>query len=152
MQGYWVLKSEPDCYSIEDMRRDKTAFWDGVRNYQARNFIRDEMKEGDLCIFFHSSAVPPHAAGVCKIIKAASPDPTQFDPAADHFDADSDPAHPRWYGVDIAFESIFSHPVPLSEMKENPALRGMQLLARGNRLSVMPASRGEFETIVKMGS
>jgi predicted RNA-binding protein with PUA-like domain len=149
---YWLLKSEADCYSIDDLRRDTQAYWDGVRNYQARNFLRDGMKKGDLCLFYHSGGNPPAAVGVCRIVGESYPDPTQFDPAADHYDADSDPDNPRWVVVDIAFEKKFAKPVGLDEMKKLPELRAMRLLQRGNRLSVMPVEKAEFETVVRLGA
>ncbi len=148
--GYWLLKSEPDCYSIHDLRTDTGAGWDGVRNYQARNFLR-AMKKGDRCVFYHSGAPLPSAAGTCHVAGEAYPDHTQFDPAADHYDAQSDPADPRWSMVDIAFESVFAHPVPIAAMRANPRLSGMKLLEKGSRLSVLPLTKQEYEEVVRMG-
>lgn len=151
-KNYWILKSEPDCYSIDDLKRDKKTHWDGVRNFQARNFLRDNMKVGDLCIFYHSSTTPPHAAGIAEIVREGYADPTQFDPKSDHPDLESDPRNPRWFVVDIAFRKKFSQPVSVESIKKNPKLLGMQLLKRGNRLSVFPVSQQEFLEVERMGS
>jgi predicted RNA-binding protein with PUA-like domain len=149
---YWLMKSEPDVFSIEDLanNKDQTTYWDGVRNYQARNFMRDEMKVGDKVIFYHSNTKPPAAVGVCEIVKEAYPDFTAFDPEDPHFDPKSDKGNPRWYMVDIKLEKIFDRPVSLSEIKENPKLQDMKLVQKGNRLSVMPIKKSEFDEIVKM--
>ncbi len=147
---HWLLKSEAGCYSLEDLRRDGHACWDGVRNYQARNFLRD-MQQGDLCVYYHSGGDPPEAVGVCSVVATAYPDHTQFDPVADHYDAASSQDDPRWSMVDVAFQQAFAKPVTLPAMRANPALSGMRLLARGNRLSVTPLTREQFEEIVGMG-
>lgn len=148
---YWLLKSEPGCYSIADLQKEKRTHWDGIRNYQARNFLRDGMEKGDLCLFYHSGTEPPHAAGICEVVKEGYADITQFDPAAGHYDADSDPSAPRWYMVDVAFRSVFPRVVSLPDMKANPKLRGMKLLEQGSRLSVMPLTKPEFDEVVAMG-
>ncbi len=148
--GYWLLKSEPGCYSIADLKRDKRTMWDGVRNYQARNFLRDGMKKGDLCVFYHSGDTPPAAVGICEVKKEGYPDITQFDPHADHYDADSDTEHPRWFAVDVAYHSTFARPVTLPGMRANERLRGLKLLARGNRLSVLPMTKKEYDEILRM--
>lgn len=150
---YWLMKSEPDVFSIQDLANSKeqTTFWDGVRNYQARNFMRDEMKVGDKVIFYHSNTRPPAAVGVCEVVKEGYPDFTAFDPEDPHFDPKSDKDKPRWYMVDIKLEKLFERPVPLSEIKENPKLQNMKLVQKGNRLSVMPITKTEFNEIVKMG-
>src|SRR5262245_19302859 len=117
MPRYWLMKSEPETFSIDHLARakDQTTFWDGVRNFQARNLLRDEMTVGDGVLFYHSSADPPAAAGTAKVVGAGRPDPTQFDPKSDHYDADSPRDAPRWFGVDIKLDRKFKRPVPLPE-------------------------------------
>ncbi|HMA77814.1 MAG TPA: EVE domain-containing protein [Candidatus Paceibacterota bacterium] len=150
---YWLMKSEPDCFSIDDLKRVKREPWDGVRNYQVRNMFRDEMAVGDKAIFYHSNAKKETGAvGVMTIASKAYPDPTQFDPKSDHPDPKSDLDNPRWLLVDVAYESHFKYPVLLSEMRLDPKLDGLPLLAKGNRLSVMPISKKHFEYICKHGS
>ncbi len=150
---FWLIKSEPDVFSIDDLAKakNKTTYWDGVRNYQARNFIRDEMKLGDKIIFYHSNSVPPCAAGICEVVKEAYPDFTAFDPEDPHFDPKSKKDNPAWMMVDVKFVKKFSTLVSIDEMRGNPKLKDMKLLQRGNRLSVMPVTKDEFEEIVKMG-
>jgi predicted RNA-binding protein with PUA-like domain len=140
-------------FSIDDLAKakNKTTYWDGVRNYQARNFIRDEMKLGDKIIFYHSNSVPPCAAGICEVVKEAYPDFTAFDPEDPHFDPKSKKDNPAWMMVDVKFVKKFSTLVSIDEMRGNPKLKDMKLLQRGNRLSVMPVTKDEFEEIVKMG-
>jgi predicted RNA-binding protein with PUA-like domain len=149
---YWLLKSERDCYSIDDLKHDGKTFWDGVRNYQARNMLRDDMKPGDLCIFYHSSDKPAHAAGVCEVAKEGYPDATQFDAEADHYDSDSDPENPRWFGVDVKFVQKFTRPVAITQLRANKELSNMVMLAPGSRLSVTPLTKQEFEEVVSMGT
>ncbi|RMD48171.1 MAG: EVE domain-containing protein [Ignavibacteria bacterium] len=148
--GYWLFKSEPDVYSIDDLKKDKKTHWDGVRNYQARNFIRDDMKKGDLVLFYHSNAKPNAVVGICEIVKEAYPDHTAFDPKDKHFDPKSKKEEPTWFMVDVKFKKKFKNPVILQDIKSNPKLSGMRLVQRGNRLSVMPVTKKEFDEIVKM--
>lgn len=147
------MKSEPEVFSIDDLinAKNQTTFWDGVRNYQARNYIRDEMKVGDKVIFYHSNSEPPSAVGVCEIVKEAYPDFTAFDPDNPHYDPKSKKDSPTWFMVDIKFVKKFSHFVSINEMRGNKKLQNMKLLQRGNRLSVMPLSKDEFNEIIKMG-
>lgn len=147
------MKSEPNVFSIDDLinAKNQTTFWDGVRNYQARNYIRDEMKVGDKVIFYHSNSEPPSAVGVCEIVKEAYPDFTAFDPENSHYDPKSKKDSPTWFMVDIKFVKKFSHAVSINEMRENKKLENMKLLQRGNRLSVIPLSKDEFNEIIKMG-
>jgi predicted RNA-binding protein with PUA-like domain len=145
----WLLKSEPSSFSYGDLVEAKTTGWDGVRNYQARIFLR-QMRVGDRAIFYHSNASPPGAAGICKIARAAEPDPTQFDPQSHYYDPTSDPADPRWDWVTVAPVRALRF-VPLEELRSIPELAGSRLLARGNRLSVLPLSDVEFDAIVKAG-
>lgn len=150
---YWLVKSEPSVFSIEDLikSKNKTTHWDGVRNYQARNFMRDQMKKGDEVLFYYSSSDPKAVVGVCEIVKEGYPDHTQFDPDDKHFFPSADPKNPIWYMVDIKFKNKFKKQVTLEEIKSNPKLKKMRLIQRGNRLSVMPVEKNEFEEIVKMG-
>ncbi len=146
----WLLKSEPDVFGYDDLVRVKREGWDGVRNFQARNHLR-AMRRGDLAIFYHSNAAPPGAAGVCRIVREAEPDPTQFDPASRYHDPTSDPSDPRWDWVTVAPVKRLRF-VPLDEMRTMPELADCRLLARGNRLSVLPLSDAEFDAIVARGT
>ncbi|WP_372777262.1 EVE domain-containing protein [Litorivivens sp.] len=147
----WLMKSEPDAFSIDDLaaRPGKLEHWDGVRNYQARNFMR-EMKKGDKVLFYHSSCPEPGVVGVAKVVKEAYPDFTAFDPESKYFDPKSSPDKPRWFMVDIQFQKKLKRTITLAELKQNPRLEGMQLLRKGNRLSVMPVAESEFDTILAM--
>ena len=149
-KNYWLMKSEPETWSWEQQKKKKVEHWDGVRNYQARNFMR-EMKKGDLVIFYHSNATPPGAAGVAKIVKEAEPDPTQFDPESNYFDPKSSPENPRWDWVTLAPKKRLKF-VSLDELRAMPGLEECRLLARGNRLSVIPLTEAEFDAIVAAGS
>jgi predicted RNA-binding protein with PUA-like domain len=154
MARYWLMKSEPSVFSIDDLAaaKEQTTRWDGVRNYQARNLLRHDITVGDGVIFYHSSADPPAAAGTAKVVRAGYPDPTQFDPRDGHFDRDSQRDDPRWFSVDIRFDSKFTRPVTLPELRAAPALKDMVLLRRGSRLSVQPVTAAEWKQIVKMGA
>jgi predicted RNA-binding protein with PUA-like domain len=143
------MKSEPDVYSIDDLARDGATFWDGVRNHEARNLMRDKMKVGDLAFFYHSNADPSGVAGIARISRAAAPDETAFDPGDDHHDPKSSRAAPTWYGVEVAFVEKLPEVVSLHAIKANPKLRGMALLKR-SRLSVTPVTAGEWKTILAM--
>lgn len=149
---YWLLKSEPDCFSIDDLSRrpGKTAHWDGVRNYQVRNMLRDEMKKGDLGFFYHSSCTPPGIAGVVEIVKEGYPDFTAWDIHSDHFDPQSTPDHPRWYMVDVKFIEKFPRLITLNEIKRHPQLENMLINRKGNRLSITPVTAAEWKVIMKM--
>ena len=150
---YWLVKSEPDCFSWDDLMAAprRTTCWDGVRNYQARNFMRDGMKRGDLVLFYHSSAEPPVVMGVCEVVREAYPDHTAFDPKEEHFDPKSDPAAPVWLMVDVKATEAFRRPVPLGELKGDPRLEGMELLRRGSRLSVQPVTAEQFAVVRELG-
>ena len=149
---YWLLKSEPEVFSIHHLAKvaKKTTFWDGVRNYQARNLLRDEIKLGDGVLFYHSNADPPAVAGTAVVVAEGAPDPSQFDPADDHHDPGAKPDDPRWYGVTIQLEQIFARPVGLDTIRATPALAKMVLLQR-SRLSVQPVTADEWKTIVALG-
>jgi predicted RNA-binding protein with PUA-like domain len=141
------MKSEPEVFGYDDLVRNKREGWDGVRNYQARNYMR-AMAKGDEVIFYHSSAKPPGVAGIAKVVRTAEPDPTQFDPASKYYDPDSDPHDPRWDWVTIAPVRKLGF-VSIDELRTMPELVNCRLLARGNRLSVLPLSDDEFDAIVK---
>jgi predicted RNA-binding protein with PUA-like domain len=151
MPRFWLLKCEPDVYSIADLARDGRTGWDGVRNHQVRNFMRDEMRPGDLGIFYHSNATPPGAAGVVEILRTGLADPSQFDPKSDYHDAKSDPAAPTWIMCEVGFVEAFAAVVPLERLRAEPALAEMLILRRGNRLSVTPLTEGEFRAIRALG-
>lgn len=149
-QQYWLMKSEPDCYSIDDLQKDKKTMWDGTRNFQVRNMMRDQMLKGDMVLFYHSNTKELGVVGEMKIVKEAYADPTQFDPKSDHPDPTSDPKDPRWLCVDVAFVSKFPRTVTLNEMKLEKALEGMPVLQKGNRLSVTPVAKKHYEKIIKL--
>jgi predicted RNA-binding protein with PUA-like domain len=142
------MKSEPDAYSIDDLQRDGTEPWDGIRNYQARNMLRDDMKMGDEVLFYHSSCKVPAVAGIAKVASAPYPDPTQFDRKSKYYDEKSTEENPRWFLVDIAFVRKLNRPVTLSELKEHPALLDFRLNQRGNRLSIFPVDRNHWKVIL----
>ena len=146
--AYWLMKSEPDDYSIDDLERDKMEPWDGIRNYQARNMIRDDMRIGDRAFFYHSSCKVPAVVGIMNIARDATPDPTQFDPKSNHYDEKSKEADPRWLLVDVAFERKTARPITLSELKEHPGLADFRLTQRGNRLSIFPVSEDHWKLIL----
>ena len=151
MTKHWLLKSEPEVYPISSLRRDGTTSWDGVRNFQARNLIRDEMKVGDLVLFYHSNADPPGVAGIARVAREGHPDVTAFDKGDHHFDPKSDPANPTWYVVDVAFVEQWADVVGLPELKADPALDGMMVTRKGSSLSVQPVEAAHFERIVALG-
>jgi predicted RNA-binding protein with PUA-like domain len=152
--NYWLMKSEPDTFSIDALAAapKRTTAWDGVRNYQARNMLRDSMKKGDLAFFYHSSCEVPGIAGIVSIAKAGYPDKTALDSKHDHFDPDSTASDPRWYVVDVKFERKFAHVITLDTLKKHAAkaLSEMILLRRGNRLSVMPVTKKEWDFVLSL--
>ena len=149
---YWLLKTEPECFSIDDLAAQpgKTTFWDGVRNYQARNMLRDDIQVGDRVLFYHSNAQPPGVAGTAVVVRAGYPDFTAFDPRSDHYDPKSRADEPTWYMVDIKFESRFDELVSLDDMKGVKSLAEMEVLRRGSRLSVQPVRKSEFDAVLKL--
>jgi predicted RNA-binding protein with PUA-like domain len=151
-KNYWLVKSEPNVFSIDDLKKSKnqTTKWDGVRNYQARNYLKNEMKTGDEVFFYHSNAEPPAVVGICKVVKEGYADHTQFDPEDKHFFPSADPKNPIWYMVDVKFTKKLKNPVTLADIRANRKLKNMKLVKRGNRLSVMPVMKEEFEEILKM--
>ena len=149
---YWLMKSEPDVFGIDDLKNapGKTEPWDGVRNYQARNMMRNEMKPGDLAFFYHSNCKEPGIAGIMKIVREAYPDSTAYDPDAMYYDPKNDPDKPRWYRVDVRYIRKLKRVITLSELKVHPELTDLPLLRRGNRLSIMPVSRQQWECILTL--
>ncbi|MCH8279597.1 MAG: EVE domain-containing protein [Chloroflexi bacterium] len=151
---YWLFKSEPTAYSFADLQaeEDQTAEWDGVRNYQVRNFMRDDMRVGDGVLFYHSSAKPLAVVGTARIVREAYADSTALDPAEKHYDAKSSPDNPIWLMVDIKAEQEFKRPVTLDEIKQNPRLQNMLVIRRGMRLSIQPVTQEEWDEVVGMDS
>ncbi len=145
---YWLMKTEPDEFSIDDLAKKKIEPWTGVRNYQARNFMRDGMQPGDGVFFYHSSCEVPGVAGIAEVATAAYPDPTQFEKKSDYFDAASKREEPRWFLVDVRFKRKLKRVIPLAELKDRKELDGFALLARGNRLSVLPVTKQQWDFIL----
>ncbi|MCC5847598.1 MAG: EVE domain-containing protein [Verrucomicrobia bacterium] len=148
---YWLMKSEPDAYSIDDLERDGREPWNGIRNYQARNFLRDDMKEGDLAFFYHSNAKPPGIVGVMKIDSGPEPDRLAFDENSAYFDPKSDPEDPRWIQRQVRFVAKLPEMVTLEEMKRDENLEGMLVTRRGQRLSIQPVDANHFRYLCKRG-
>ncbi|HEX5056520.1 MAG TPA: EVE domain-containing protein [Gammaproteobacteria bacterium] len=146
----WLMKSEPDTFSIDDLERVRVEPWNGVRNYQARNMIRDQMRAGALAFFYHSSCAIPAIAGVMEITGAAYPDPTAFDSSSPYYDPQSSPDKPRWYAIDVRFIRRLERLITLQELKNHPVLLELPLLQRGNRLSVMPVPIRQWEYILSL--
>ncbi len=150
---YWVFKSEPSVFSIDDLinSSNQTTFWDGVRNYQARNFLRDNIKLDDLVLFYHSNAKEyTGIVGLCKVVKEGYPDPSQFNPQSKYYDPTSKIDNPTWYCVDIKFLEKFPKVLTLDEIRNNQILSNMEIAQKGNRLSVTPVTKEEFEEIMKI--
>ena len=149
---YWLMKSEPDVFGIDDLKKapGMTEAWDGVRNYQARNMMRDDMKTGDLAFLYHSNCKEPGIAGIMEIVREGYPDSTAFDPDAKYYDPKSDPSYPRWYRVDVRYVRKLKRIITLSELKEHSEVNGMPLVRRGNRLSIMPVNRQQWEYILTL--
>ena len=151
---YWLMKTEPTAFSVEDLERAKrhTTSWDGVRNYQARNMLRDDMKKGDLAFLYYSSTDVPGIVAIMKIVKEGYPDPTAFDRKHHHYDPDSDPAEPRWFMVDVQLERRLTRVVPLEELRKHTTkeLKNMVLLRKGNRLSITPIEPAEWKFILSI--
>lgn len=148
--NYWLMKSEPEAFGIDDLERVRLEPWDGIRNYQARNFIRDRMQPGDLAFFYHSNANPTGIAGIMRIAGPPRPDPTAFDPEAKYYDPKSQPENPRWYLVDVRFKHKLRRIITLAELRACPELSDMQLLRKGNRLSIMPIEENHWHTILAL--
>lgn len=150
--AYWLFKSEPECFSFADLMASpgRTTGWDGVRNFQARNFLRDEVKVGDGVLYYHSNADPPAIVGIAEVVREGHPDPTSFDPTADHHDPKSRPESPTWFQVSIRAVQPFDAPLGLSRLREVPALASMELLRKGSRLSIQPVRPEEWAAILEL--
>jgi predicted RNA-binding protein with PUA-like domain len=147
--AFWLVKSEPSTYSIDNLKKDQITRWDSIRNYQARNFLK-QMNMGDSVLFYHSSSEPSGVAGLARVAKTAYPDPTQFDKKSDYYDPKASAAAPRWFSPDLRFVKKFSHFVSIAELRKTGALKNMELLQRGSRLSVQALTEKEFETILSL--
>lgn len=150
MTRYWLFKSEPESYSIDDLERDGRTFWNGIRNYQARNLLRDSIKVGDKVLFYHSNADPPGVVGVAEVVREGYPDHTARDPSSDYYDPKASDEDPRWFMVDIAFVERFPRFVSLDELKRTPGLESMVVTTK-SRLSVQPVRPEEFEIVTRLG-
>jgi predicted RNA-binding protein with PUA-like domain len=150
--NYWLLKTEADTFSIDDLAKAKrqTTFWDGVRNYQARNMLRDEFKLGDAVLLYHSNDEPPGIVGTAEVVKEANPDLTALDPQSDYFDATASAENPRWYGVEVKLKQKFAAKIPLDQLRTMKALAEMELLRKGSRLSVQRVSAAQFAAILRI--
>ena len=148
--NYWLMKSEPDVFGIDDLKKVKVEPWDGVRNYQARNMMRDDMKKGDLVFFYHSNTDVPGIVGIMEVAREGYPDHTAFDPEAKYYDPKSDPDKPRWFMVDVKFKKKLKRTISLAELKEAPEIQDMPLVRKGNRLSIMPVTKEQWDFILSM--
>jgi predicted RNA-binding protein with PUA-like domain len=151
MAKYWLMKSEPDVYSLDHLKKDGTTWWSGVRNYQARNFMMKDMQVGDVVLFYHSNAEPPGIAGIAQVSKAAEADPTQFDKKSEYFDPKATKEKPNWFCVQVKFSSKFKNFISLDDLRATKALSEMLVLKKGQRLSIQPVTAKEFETVKKLG-
>jgi predicted RNA-binding protein with PUA-like domain len=149
---YWLLKSEGDCYSIDDLGHDGTTSWTGIRNYQARNFMRDDMRVGDLALFYHSNSHPSGVYGVARVVSKAHADLTQFDKKDEHYDSKASQEKPIWLAVDVSFKEKFKIPISLETIKSDPALEGMLVRVRGSRLSVQPVEERHFKHVLNLAA
>ncbi len=147
---YWLMKSEPDVFSIDHLKAKKKSGWDGVRNYQARNYMRDEMQKGDMVLFYHSSCDVPGVAGLACVSKESHPDPSQFDSLSEYFDEKATKEIPRWFMVEVEFVEKFDRVITLAELKSNKELEQMPVVQKGSRLSINPVTEKEYKTILKM--
>ena len=149
---FWLFKSEPTCFSIDDLKNapNRTDCWDGVRNYQARNMLRDDIKKGDEVLFYHSNAKPTGIAGVCRVVREGYPDITAQNPKSEHYVPAATPDNPIWYMVDVQFVSKLSEIIPLAVLKETPGLEKMVVTQRGSRLSIQPVSPAEWKVIAQL--
>lgn len=147
---YWLMKSEPDVFSIDKLKTKKRSGWDGVRNYQARNFMRDDMKISDMILFYHSSCEIPGVAGLARVCKESHPDPTQFDSKSEYYDPKATKEAPRWFMVEVEFVEKFDRVITLSEIKEKKELSQMPVVQKGSRLSINPVTEKEYQTILGM--
>jgi len=147
---YWLMKSEPETFSIQHLKKQKKTGWDGVRNYQARNFMRDEMKVGDQVLFYHSNCTPPGIVGLAKVSKTGLVDHTALDPKSDYYDPKASKENPRWFMVEVEFVQEFPETISLQELKKHKELANMRVLQKGSRLSITPVTKQEYEFILKL--
>jgi predicted RNA-binding protein with PUA-like domain len=150
LMQYWLMKSEPDAFSIDDLKRDTVTKWEGVRNFQARNFMRDRMKLGDLALFYHSNAHPSGVIGICRVCSHPIPDETAQNPQSQYFDPKASPEHPIWMMVKVEFVKKFKEVIPLAQLRETKGLEDMVLLRKGSRLSITPVTKKEYDIINKL--
>lgn len=152
LRKYWLFKTEPDCFGIDHLAKlpNKTGTWDGVRNYQSRNFLRDDVKQGDGVFFYHSSCPVTGIAGICEVSKSGYPDHTGWDPTNEHFDPKTSPTNPIWYMVDVRLRLKFDTIITLTELKANPRLADMMVVQRGSRLSIQPVKPDEWLAVLQM--
>jgi predicted RNA-binding protein with PUA-like domain len=150
-QKYWLMKSEPDAYSIDQLKKDKSTWWEGVRNYQARNYMTQEMQVGDEVLFYHSSTDPSGVAGLAVIANAAEPDKTQFDKKSDLFEKKATKEKPMWFCVQVEFKTKFKNFIPLEQIRSEKKLAQMVVIKKGSRLSIQPVTKEEFDTLCKLG-
>ncbi len=150
MKNYWLMKSEPDCFSIDDLKAmpNGVEHWDGVRNYQARNLLRDDIKVGDGILFYHSNTTEPAIVGLAKVVREGYPDHTALDPGEKHFDPKSDPDNPRWYMVDVQYRCHLPFKLTRDFLREHPVLSSMGVLKKGNRLSVQPVEPAQWQAVL----
>lgn len=148
---HWLMKCEPEAYSIDDLARDGSTTWEGVRNFQARNYLRDDFQVGDGVLFYASNSVPSGVSGLAEVSRATYPDTFAFDKKHEYFDPKSDPDNPTWYMVDVKFVEKFPAVVPLETLKESPGLEAMMVIRKGMRLSIQPVAKPEFEIVKKLG-
>ena len=146
--AYWLMKFEPDAYSIDNLKAARRTCWDGIRNYQARNMMRDDMRKGDLAFYYHSNCKEPGVVGIMSIVREAYPDNVTFGRKGKKIRGNEDPDNPTWFMVDVGFERKLKRTITLTELKSHPELAEMQLLRRGNRLSIMPVTHGQWECIL----
>ena len=150
MKKYWLMKSEPSNYSIYDLQKENKALWDGVRNYQARNFMMKDMQVGDIVLFYHSMANPPGIAGLAEISGKARPDPTATDPKSKYYDPKASSKNPRWHCVEVTFKKVFKNFISIDKLRAEQKLKSMLVLKKGQRLSIMPVQKKEFDHIIKL--
>jgi predicted RNA-binding protein with PUA-like domain len=150
MKNYWLMKSEPDVFGIDHLKDMKVEHWDGVRNYQARNMMRDQMKKGDLVFFYHSNTDVPGIVGIMEVVKEGYPDHTAFDPEEKYYDPKSDPENPRWFMVDVKYKKKLKRTISLAELREHPQIEDMPLVRKGNRLSIMPVTKEQWNFILDL--
>lgn len=146
--NYWLMKSEPDVFGIHHLKQVRVEPWDGVRNYQARNMMRDDMQKGDIAFFYHSNCEQPGIVGLMTVHRSGYPDDTAWDPASKYFDPKASPDNPRWYRVDVKYKKTFKRTITLAELKADPALSDFKLVQKGSRLSIMPVDEATYEHIL----